>query len=213
MNYFETSELESIVNYMCRGQVGVIGGFDAESNNLRIELTKYISVQKRQKVLCCSLSKEKAALKREDGLEISDFLQINDTPGLTIESLRNELLLLGEKYKLPKVLIIDDFILMGGTKKSTRMEEVESVLNMLRWMAVELGISIVLLAYFGRNLLNRLPELSDFREYGNVLSYVDTVVLVGRTTSSCGNEEMQSIVVYRAERKMIEKGRSARFHI
>ncbi len=213
MNYFETSELESMVNYMCRGQVGVIGGFDAESHNLRTELTKYISVQKRQKVLYCSLSKEKAALKREDGLEISDFLQINDTPALAIESLRNELLLLGEKYKLPQVLIIDDFLLMGGTKKSTRMEEVQSILNMLRWMAFELGISIVLFTYFGRNRLNRLPELSDFREYGNVLSLVDTVVLVGRTTGLYGNEEMQSIVVYRAERKMTEKERSARFHI
>lgn len=217
MGRFGQKELDDLLKYVRKEQIMMIGGFDADIYELKTELPGYIMEKKNRKVLYCSLSKEKAVLASEDGLVESEKLIINDTPGLSIEDLRDVCLRQCAGWKLPEIIIIDDFALMTGFKNKTctRIRELQSILNFLRWMAVELNIAIIIFVHFGRNHTKRMPELKDFNQYGaEIWKLAGSIVLAGRTPTWQNSEDemMQCLVMYEVEVEATEKVRWASFY-
>lgn len=114
-------------------------------------------------------------------------LYIDDTPGLSIFELRTKARRLVREHGV-KLIMIDYLQLMngGGTRFSSRQEEVSTISRSLKGLAKELDIPIIALSQLNRGvearegLEGKRPQLSDLRESGAIEQDADMVIFVHR---------------------------------
>lgn len=122
-------------------------------------------------------------------------LYIDDTPGITVGTIRNRARHLKQTSGLG--LIIIDYIQLitgSGSKKSegNRVQEVTEITRNLKIMAKELDVPVVALSQLNRTVENRedrRPQLSDLRESGSIEQDADIVMFVYRENYYIQSEE------------------------
>lgn len=109
---------------------------------------------------------------------------IDDTPALTIASMRARARRLKRMHNLG-LLVVDYLQLMRGSTKSgeNRVQEVSEITMGLKSIAKELNIPVVALSQLSRQVEARedkRPQLSDLRESGSIEQDADIVMFVYR---------------------------------
>ncbi|RYE14495.1 MAG: replicative DNA helicase, partial [Rickettsiales bacterium] len=110
---------------------------------------------------------------------------IDDTPSLTISSLRTRARRLKRKHNM-SIIFIDYLQLLRGVSKSgqnNRVQEISEITQGLKAIAKELNIPVVALSQLSRSVEQRedkRPLLSDLRESGSIEQDADIVMFVYR---------------------------------
>ncbi|WP_339047810.1 replicative DNA helicase [Candidatus Mesenet endosymbiont of Phosphuga atrata] len=118
--------------------------------------------------------------------KLSDLpLIIDDTPALSISTLRTKIRLLYQLYNLRVVFIDYLQLLRGTTKRSSenRVQEISEITQGLKAIAKELNIPIIALSQLSRLVEQRddkKPQLSDLRESGSIEQDADIVMFLYR---------------------------------
>ena len=112
-------------------------------------------------------------------------LFIDDTPGLTVNSIRTRARRLRRTHGLGLIVIDYLQLLMGSSKSSqaNRVQEVSEISRGLKILAKELEIPVIALAQLSRAVEqrdNKRPQLSDLRESGSIEQDADVVMFVYR---------------------------------
>ncbi len=113
-------------------------------------------------------------------------LYIDDTPALTVTSLRNRARRLKRQHNIG--LIVIDYLQLleaGGTKRSgdNRVQEISEITRALKGLAKELSVPVLALSQLSRAVEQRddkRPQLSDLRESGSIEQDADVVMFVFR---------------------------------
>lgn len=129
---------------------------------------------------------EVARLREQQGVLSSLPFVIDDTPGLTLNGLRNR----ARRQRLAgkaDLIIIDYLQLMnadpGRRRDANRQEDVGDISRGIKALARELNVPIVCLSQLNRQSEQRdggRPRLSDLRESGAIEQDADVVILVHR---------------------------------
>ncbi len=112
-------------------------------------------------------------------------LYIDDTPGLTIASLRARARRL-KRQKGIGMVVVDYLQLLQGTGKSSndnRVQEISEISRGLKQLAKELDVPVLALSQLSRAVEQRedkKPQLSDLRESGSIEQDADIVLFVYR---------------------------------
>jgi replicative DNA helicase len=112
-------------------------------------------------------------------------LYIDDTPALTITSVRTRARRLKRQSGLD-LIVVDYLQLLRGTDRSSsdnRVQEVSEITRGLKAIAKELNVPVVALSQLSRQVENREdkhPQLSDLRESGSIEQDADVVMFIYR---------------------------------
>lgn len=111
-------------------------------------------------------------------------LIIDDTPGITLPSLRSKCRKLKVEHDI-QIVIIDYLQLMTGTSSSgaSRQQEISDISRGLKALARELNVPVVALSQLSRAVEQRpdhRPMLSDLRESGAIEQDADVVMFLYR---------------------------------
>lgn len=121
-------------------------------------------------------------------------LYIDDTPGLTIASIRNRARRL-KRSKGLGLIVIDYIQLITGSSKrgeANRVQELSEISRGLKIMAKELSVPVIALSQLNRGVEQRddkRPVMSDLRESGSIEQDADIVLFVYRENYYIQNEE------------------------
>ncbi len=123
-------------------------------------------------------------------------LYIDDTPGMTVESIRAKCRKMKMQNKLGLV-VIDYLQLMKSSKKTNnRVEEVADISRGLKILAKELEVPVIALSQLSRGPESRTdhrPMMSDLRESGSIEQDADMVMLLYREDYYNPETEEQNI--------------------
>ncbi|WP_411289681.1 replicative DNA helicase [Mycobacterium adipatum] len=116
--------------------------------------------------------------------EISDApLFIDDSPNLTMMEIRAKARRLKQKTDL-QLIVVDYLQLMtSGKKVESRQTEVAEFSRSLKLMAKELDVPVVAVCQLNRGpeqRVDKVPQLSDLRETGQLEQDADLVILINR---------------------------------
>jgi len=112
-------------------------------------------------------------------------LYIDDTPGLTIASLRTRARRLKRQRNIG-FIVVDYLQLLQGTGKASdgnRVQEISEISRGLKTLAKELNLPVMALSQLSRQVEsreNKRPQLSDLRESGSIEQDADIVLFVYR---------------------------------
>ena len=121
-------------------------------------------------------------------------LYIDDTPGLTINAIRNRARRLYRTKGLG-LIVIDYIQLITGTSKRgeiNRVQELSEISRGLKIMAKELNVPVIALSQLNRGVEqreDRRPVMSDLRESGSIEQDADIVMFVYRENYYIEHEE------------------------
>ncbi len=125
-------------------------------------------------------------------------IYFDDTPAITIQKIRNDTKRFTQVANLD-LIVIDYLQLMKGKKGLERNAEIESIVQELKKLALDLNVPIVLLSQLGRyNTEQRTrPILTDLGFEGLIEQYADTVLFLHRESyymdkDAEGYEEMKN---------------------
>jgi replicative DNA helicase len=108
---------------------------------------------------------------------------IDDSPGLSISSIRTRARRLKRKHNL-SLLFIDYLQLIRGSKNTdNRVQEITEITQNLKAIAKELDIPVIALSQLSRAVEQRddkRPQLSDLRESGSIEQDADIVMFIYR---------------------------------
>ncbi|MGE3623651.1 MAG: replicative DNA helicase [Bdellovibrionales bacterium] len=113
-------------------------------------------------------------------------LYIDDTPGLSVASLRTRARRLKRLVPHLGLIVIDYLQLLSGSARSSsdgRVQEVSEITRGLKGLAKELNIPVVALSQLSRAVEMRedkKPQLADLRESGSIEQDADVVMFVYR---------------------------------
>jgi replicative DNA helicase len=110
-------------------------------------------------------------------------LFIDDTPSLTVASLRTRARRLKRQQGLDLVIIDYLQLLSPGGKSENRVQEISQITRGLKALAKELQIPVVALSQLSRAVEQRddkRPQLSDLRESGSIEQDADVVMFIYR---------------------------------
>lgn len=110
-------------------------------------------------------------------------LFIDDTPSLTVASLRTRARRLKRQQGLDLVIIDYLQLLNPGSKSENRVQEISQITRGLKALAKELQIPVVALSQLSRAVEQRddkRPQLSDLRESGSIEQDADVVMFIYR---------------------------------
>ncbi len=121
-------------------------------------------------------------------------LYIDDTPGLTINAIRNRARRLKRTKGLGLIVIDYIQLIMGSSKKgeANRVQELSEISRGLKIMAKELNVPVIALSQLNRGVEQRddkRPVMSDLRESGSIEQDADMVWFVYRENYYIQNEE------------------------
>ncbi len=121
-------------------------------------------------------------------------LYIDDTPGITVNTIKNRARRLKrDKEKGLGLIIIDYLQLITGTSHTeNRVQELSEITRALKIMAKELDVPVLVLSQLSRLVEqrdNKRPQLSDLRESGSIEQDADIVMFVYRESYYLKNEE------------------------
>lgn len=121
-------------------------------------------------------------------------LYIDDTPDLTITSIRNRARRL-KRTKGLGLIVIDYIQLISGNSKrgdANRVQELSEISRGLKVLAKELNVPVIALSQLNRGVEQRedkRPLMSDLRESGSIEQDADIVLFVFRENYYIQNEE------------------------
>lgn len=121
-------------------------------------------------------------------------LFIDDTPALTVSTIRTRARRLQRQHKLGMV-VIDYLQLIQGTSRGgqdNRVQEVSEITRGLKALAKELNVPVLALSQLSRAVEqrdNKRPQLSDLRESGSIEQDADVVMFVYREEYYLEREE------------------------
>ena len=159
---------------------------EMSSEQLATRILSEISKISSEGIRTGNLSKnefEKLIKSSENLKDLSLF--IDDSPALTISSIRTRSRRLKRKQGLD-LIIIDYLQLLSGESKNlndNRVKEISDITRGLKAVAKELNIPIVALSQLSRKVEDReekRPQLSDLRESGSIEQDADLVVFLYR---------------------------------
>lgn len=112
-------------------------------------------------------------------------LYIDDTPGISVASLRTRARRLKRLVPNLGMIVIDYLQLLSGSAKSSenRVQEVSEITRGLKGLAKELDLPVIALSQLSRAVESREdkhPQLSDLRESGSIEQDADVVMFVYR---------------------------------
>jgi len=128
---------------------------------------------------------DKEISKRYIGSDGQDLLIIDDTPALTIPSMKSRAKRIFYDSN-PKMIIVDYIQLMGSIYKKggNREQEISEISRGLKEMAKEFNVPVVALSQLNRSVESRggdmRPKLSDLRESGAIEQDADMVIFLYR---------------------------------
>ncbi|MCL2670710.1 MAG: replicative DNA helicase [Clostridiales bacterium] len=130
-------------------------------------------------------------------------LFIDDSGGATVASIRSKCRRLKVRHGLDLV-VIDYMQLMSGTgqsgrKNDNRQQEISDMTRMMKLLARELNVPILLLSQLNRDVEKRAekrPQVSDLRESGSIEQDADMVLLLYREQvyNPAANDEAELII-------------------
>lgn len=176
----------STVGYSAAKDGVPVGVFSLEMT--KTELTARIIAQDSQ---VTAMSMNNGELHDSDLLRIQEAMigmnsvpmYIDDTPGISINTLRAKARRMKMKYGIG-LLIVDYLQLMVSEKAGNREQEVSSISRGLKLVAKELDIPVIALAQLSRAVEQRggskRPQLSDLRESGSLEQDADIVIFMYR---------------------------------
>jgi len=109
-------------------------------------------------------------------------LWIDDTPGLSISSLRARARRMKAQHDI-KMVVVDYLQLMHGGRQESRVQEVSDISAGLKSIAKELSIPVLALSQLSRESerrTDRTPQLSDLRDSGSIEQDADIVLFLYR---------------------------------
>lgn len=113
-------------------------------------------------------------------------LFIDDTPNLSIQTIRSKIKTILFEQAQIGLIIIDYLQLMENSKidsRNNRVQELSQITRSLKIIAREFNIPIIALSQLNRSVENRLdkkPLLSDLRESGSIEQDADLVIMIYR---------------------------------
>ena len=210
---FGIDDLDNILNIQNRGNLIVVGGrpemgkttfaFNTILNSIKKGLPTLLFSLEMNKELCTTMllsaetmikienikkkkfnENEIAKLEQASHMLENDYkLIIDDTPGISVTALEESC----KKYKEEndiKLVVIDYLQLMKGTgRANSREQEFSEISSILKNLARELDITIILLTQLSRAVEarnNHRPKLSDIRESGAIEQDADIVIFLYR---------------------------------
>ena len=159
---------------------------EMSSEQLATRVLSEISQISSEGIRTGNLSKtdfEKIIKASEKLKELSLF--IDDSPALTISSIRTRSRRLKRKHELD-LIIIDYLQLISGESKNlndNRVKEISDITRGLKAIAKELNIPVIALSQLSRKVEEReekRPQLADLRESGSIEQDADLVVFLYR---------------------------------
>ena len=159
---------------------------EMSSEQLATRILSEISKISSEGIRTGNLSKnefEKLIKSSENLKDLSLF--IDDSPALTISSIRTRSRRLKRKHGLD-LIIIDYLQLLSGESRNlndNRVKEISDITRGLKAIAKELNIPIVALSQLSRKVEDReekRPQLADLRESGSIEQDADLVVFLYR---------------------------------
>lgn len=109
-------------------------------------------------------------------------MYIDDTPALSLSSLRSKCRRMKARYGLDLV-VIDYLQLMRGPKTDNREQEISAISRGLKAMAKDLDVPVLALSQLNRSLErreNKRPQLADLRESGAIEQDADVIMFIHR---------------------------------
>jgi replicative DNA helicase len=109
-------------------------------------------------------------------------LWIDDTPALTIASLRSRARRMKSQYGI-ELIVVDYLQLMQGGRQDSRVQEVSDISSGLKAIAKELEVPVLALSQLSRESErreNKRPQLSDLRDSGSIEQDADVVLFLYR---------------------------------
>ncbi|HET9050276.1 MAG TPA: replicative DNA helicase [Candidatus Dormibacteraeota bacterium] len=125
-------------------------------------------------------------------------LWIDDTPGLSITSLRARARRMKAQHDI-KLVVVDYLQLMRGGRTESRVQEVSDISAGLKSIAKELAVPVLALSQLSRESerrTDRRPQLSDLRDSGSIEQDADIVLFLYR-------EGMHNTEIDRSQTKLI----------
>lgn len=210
--------LDEITNGFQDGDVITIAGRPAMGKTaFALSMVKNIAVERRQPVLYISpsmtgekivkrllamVSKKSISRVQSGILSVDEWsevergesvlrespIYIDDTPGISIEKLEEDIRLFARKNKV-KVIFVDYLQLIGPRKQSnrTRNEEIADIIYTLKTLAMELQIPIIVLSQVSRpsetmSMLSQeyRPRLNDLQDSEAIEAVSDIVLFIHR---------------------------------
>ncbi len=107
---------------------------------------------------------------------------IDDSPGLTVLSLRAKARRLHKKQKLD-LIVVDYLQLMDGAGGESRQQEISTISRGLKGIARDLGLPVVAISQLSRKVEdrdNKRPRMSDLRESGAIEQDADLIMMLHR---------------------------------
>ena len=161
-----------------------------------------------------NISQEQYVKIQRSGEHIEEYpVFIDDTPAITIATMRTKARKLKRKYGLG-LIVIDYIQLMRGTSRRSsenRVQEVSEITRGLKMIAKELNVCVLALSQLSRNVEtreNKRPQLSDLRESGSIEQDADMVMFVYRPEYYKDQEEPdtggEDHVIWKHEREEID---------
>jgi replicative DNA helicase len=108
---------------------------------------------------------------------------LDDSPGLTVMSMRGRARRLKAKHGGLDLIVVDYLQLMSPPRAENRQQEVSQISSALKDLARELDVPVVALSQLSRAVElcdDKRPQLSDLRESGSIEQDADVVLLLFR---------------------------------
>jgi replicative DNA helicase len=121
---------------------------------------------------------------------------IDDSPGLTVMSLRGRARRLRAKHGSLDLIVVDYLQLMSPPRAENRQQEVSQISRALKELARELEVPVVALSQLSRAVElrdDKKPQLSDLRESGSIEQDADVVLLLFRSEYYEATEENRGL--------------------
>jgi replicative DNA helicase len=122
-----------------------------------------------------------AELARAAGELQTTKLWIDDTPGLSVMSIRSRSRRVKNNHGLD--LIVVDYLQLVSAKAESRQHEISLISRSLKELARELEVPIIAISQLSRAVESRedkRPQLSDLRESGSIEQDADVVLMLYR---------------------------------
>ena len=121
---------------------------------------------------------------------------IDDTPSISITTLRAKARRLKQKHEIGMIVIDYLQLMTAGSREESRQQEIATISRSLKALARELKVPVVALAQLNRDVEARddhRPRMSDLRESGAIEQDADVIMLLHREEYYKPTEENRGI--------------------